>query len=205
MSPLLVEWWHPSQVWPCPSMQAVHFERSQAPRPLTGRFDASLLEDSKSQDPGGTPAAETPGRPDASLVMAAQLAALGASNLCPAAEAKVDFHWHVQFWRIGKELCSGGLTLPTVKGRLPQFALNSHPKTCIERSALCSPCSVWDLGGPLPEEPVHPREAPVFAQQCGLDVLVSRQVSQIAQGGHRRLPAQHFGSNSFDVFRPHIT
>lgn len=56
----------------------------------------------------------------------------------------------------------------------------------------------------LSEEAVHAGQAPVLAGQRGLDVLVRRQLRQVAQRCYRRLTAQHLGGYSLNVTGCHV-
>lgn len=57
---------------------------------------------------------------------------------------------------------------------------------------------------PLPEEPVHPGQAPVPAGQRCLHMLVRRQLTQVSQRSHSRLPTEHLGGDPLDVLRLHV-
>lgn len=87
------------------------------------------------------------------------------------------------------------------KRRVPWFApfINLRTKLTPENTRCTHRPVGPRLKRPLAEEPVGPGQAPVSAGQRRLDVLVGGQVTQVAQGGHRGLPAEHLRGSSPDV------
>lgn len=109
----------------------------------------------------------------------------------PGAPARPPGRWRQAFIAVSGSPAQKG---PWAFAPFRVCALSSAPEKRARRA----------LQSRLAEQPEGPGQAPVPARQGRLDVLIRGQVGQVAQRGHRGLPAQHLGSDPLDVLGLHV-